>query len=1247
MKNYKQIKAVIAGLVLSSAVLPVAMAEDIEIYTDDGLTTAAENPNILFLVDTSTSMATPLTVRNHYDPSITYVKPDAVNCQTDGIYFVGLNDPAPVCSTAPTNYFNRASLDCDVAKFVYTADGTKESPAVEIGLSLFGTYSDQFARYNDSITTAKKWELLPDTNTPSSSAERDYMVECLSDSGKHGSNASKVYMEDGAGGYTATVPTNLEVPHPVWSGGVGHMKIYDGNYLNYVSLGAAVGELTTTRLEELKRAVSIMVSTNNRVNVGLISLDESDAKEGGAVQYQIQDIGMARNNFNSQVLPGLSAEAFSTLSETYYEALLYYGGKNTDYGSAGGAAPATVGGAKETGGKYLSPVSSTCGTNYIVVLSDGTPTDDNPNTQNADGVDRFDLLPGMSKTICNTSVTLDIDSDDNLHADNPGGFEDDNCLPELAEWANTHDIATEAKPAQLGDQNIITHTIAFALKQFNADGTINTVDKPAIDLLRDTKTGENSRFFIAQTGEDLVSIFANVIADALQVNTTFSSPAVSVNAFNRSTHLDDLYFTLFKPHPTKNAWDGNLKKYKLKFDTNLTTGVVTPFIADKTGAAAVDVTTGFFKSTSESYWSVGDGSQVNLGGVAGKMPSPDTTVTPHRKVYTITGEMTDTDVNGVYVTDVNTLSATANSVSVGNDSLTVGLLGTTGRLALFQDAFAVDIPYRTTLINWAEGMDVLNQYGAVDTTDDARLDMGDPLHAEPALVQYGQTTGGDPIMTAFVATNDGYLHAFNVATDAYVASTGADAGAGIEEFSFIPQDLLTRLPRVMENAGGPKTYGLDGSVVAWIKDDNNDGIDSTATGADPAVGDHVYLYFGMRRGGNNIYALNVTDLANPVLMWEIKSGIGDYANLGQTWSTVNVEKIKDGTTEKTVLIFGGGYDTAQDSVTVRTVDTVGNAVYIADAATGARLWVSSNADIDYSIPARIKPLDISGDGYVDRFYAVDMGGQVFRFDINNTNGNALASSITSGRIADLAGATDVDARRFYYPPDVALIDGKDGVYHSIMLSSGYRAHPLNTTIHDRIYMIKDRNTGLLTANDQYKYDVDDTDPTLRVLGALTETNLKNVTANLAGGEGITAGGNTQTDEIDAIGSGDGWYINLSDEDNSDAWIGEKGLAEPLIIEGIAVISTYIPPAAAPAGTCIAPEGFGRAFLIDVEDGTAAYPSDADLRSERHMELSRAGIPPSPNVVITSDGEPTLCIGTECQAADFGLGIRKTYWYEVH
>ena len=91
--------------------------------------------------------------------------------------------------------------------------------------------------------------------------------------------------------------------------------------------------------------------------------------------------------------------------------------------------------------------------------------------------------------------------------------------------------------------------------------------------------------------------------------------------------------------------------------------------------------------------------------------------------------------------------------------------------------------------------------------------------------------------------------------------------------------------------------------------------------------------------------------------------------------------------------MGGGYEADQDSANL-TTDTIGNSIYIVDSETGALLWhggrpgrdetfaVAGRA-MDYSIPARIRVVDIDGDGLADRMYAGDMGGQVWRFDIHN------------------------------------------------------------------------------------------------------------------------------------------------------------------------------------------------------------------------------------------------------------------------
>ena len=317
------------------------------------------------------------------------------------------------------------------------------------------------------------------------------------------------------------------------------------------------------------------------------------------------------------------------------------------------------------------------------------------------------------------------------------------------------------------------------------------------------------------------------------------------------------------------------------------------------------------------------------------------------------------------------------------------------------DGLGNSVLLHDALLDWASGIDIF------DDNDDAKIDdalkiMGDPLHAQPAIVQYGANAND---LIAYVATNDGYLHAFNTNT-------------GVELWSFIPQELLPLINKNFENTeGDPKSYGLDGNVVAWIDDRNDDGfINGT---------DKVRLYISQRRGGNRIYALDVTNRTDPRFEWMIEGGVSGsaYEQLGDTWSAINVEKVKDGALSKTVLVFGGGYDTGQDDASSdvalkRHADSVGNAVYIADAVTGAVLWSAGLAgdlvlsDMKYSIPARVKPLDMSGDGNIDRLYVADMGGQIFRMDIDESQASFSPAKISGGLLADIAEDSKVeDARR--------------------------------------------------------------------------------------------------------------------------------------------------------------------------------------------------------------------------------------------
>jgi type IV pilus assembly protein PilY1 len=78
----------------------------------------------------------------------------------------------------------------------------------------------------------------------------------------------------------------------------------------------------------------------------------------------------------------------------------------------------------------------------------------------------------------------------------------------------------------------------------------------------------------------LQEIFTDVVQGA---NSTFVSPTVAVNAFNRTRNLNSLFVSVFEP-TARTHWPGNVKKYQFKSGQ----------IYGANSAPAVDPNTGFF-----------------------------------------------------------------------------------------------------------------------------------------------------------------------------------------------------------------------------------------------------------------------------------------------------------------------------------------------------------------------------------------------------------------------------------------------------------------------------------------------------------------------------------------------------------------------------------------------------------------------------------------------------------------------------
>jgi len=392
----------------------------------------------------------------------------------------------------------------------------------------------------------------------------------------------------------------------------------------------------------------------------------------------------------------------------------------------------------------------------------------------------------------------------------------------------------------------------------------------------------------------------------------------------------------------------------------------------------------------------------------------------------------------------------------------------------------------------------------------------------------------------------------------------------------MPNQMVGTLQSQIAGAvAGPHIYGLDGPMTTLLADVNGNGL------IDPAT-DKAILYFGMRRGGSSYFAVDVSDPNDPQLLWQINGGTPGYEFLGQTWSRMTVARILDGATARPVLIFGGGYDAAKQDVLDQARDAngddIGMGIYFVDAATGA-LLNSIGADdtstgtqefrvdvpaMKYSIPSDIRAEDTDGNGFVDRLYVGDMGAQLWRVDVEEGGDITAAGTLSPYMFADFSGSTAADNRRFYYPPSIALTTRNGLTVTSVAIGSGYRAHPLNTTIDDKMFAVVDSNVAK---------GAPATTPS-----ALTMSDLYDASSNVI----QTATGTTLNTEITALNGKEGWFITLPTD--------QKILARARTFKNALLFTSF---ETGTADVCDFTGGSNRFFAVDLFDATGIMEMDTD------------------------------------------------------
>ena len=539
-------------------------------------------------------------------------------------------------------------------------------------------------------------------------------------------------------------------------------------------------------------------------------------------------------------------------------------------------------------------------------------------------------------------------------------------------------------------------------------------------------------------------------------------------------------------------------------------------------------------------------------------------------------------------------------------------------------------PDRDTIIKWTRGHDNYGDEKGPGGSITVRPSIhGDVLHSRPLVVNYGDSRG----IVAFYGANDGIYRAINGNQTAAIGSVPA----GGELWGLILPDHFDQMHRQRLNSPELKFPGTT-LATAQAKDYFVDG----ATGAyqklkEDGTIDKAIIYLTMRRGGRFIYALDVSQPQTPTVTWKISATTTGFEELGQTWSRPRTALLQSTQTGDTpVLVFGGGYDANQDAEPPGT-DTMGRGIFVVNAQTGALIWSANSTcttsatcrnvpGMVYAIPSDIAFVDRDSNGYTDKFYFGDLGGNLWRADVTA----ASSANWTVTKIAALgcdAGvcASGTTPRKFFFPPSVLSIrvGGTAGSYDAISAASGDREHPLKSTaagssynVIDRFFMIKDTGTALGTpgTNDVVK------------------ATLSQIT--------------TASPVYDGLG--DGFYFNFQ--------TGEKAVNAPLAVNGLIFFATNRPTD--PVGTtCRSNLGEAKAYAVDPFTGESSsniLPGGGLAPSAVTGLIEITTTNPDGSTTTTQEKFCIGCgLGTNCNSAleNCNLGtvipknLRRTYWYK--
>jgi type IV pilus assembly protein PilY1 len=439
------------------------------------------------------------------------------------------------------------------------------------------------------------------------------------------------------------------------------------------------------------------------------------------------------------------------------------------------------------------------------------------------------------------------------------------------------------------------------------------------------------------------------------------------------------------------------------------------------------------------------------------------------------------------------------------------------------------------LVNFLRG-DRSNEEGAV--TNPAKFFrhrthvLGDIVSAQPQYVGQPDRSYADSGYAAFktaqagrsavvyAAANDGMLHAF-------------DAATGTENWAYIPSFVLPRLYTLSDkNYSNKHQYFVEGTPKT---------ADVFIAGAWKTI-----LVGGLNAGGVGYYALDITDPATPVVLWEFSD-----ANMGLGFGNPEITKQDNGTW---VVLLSSGYNNSGNGY-----------LYVINAATGAAVTSISTGVGGSSGLSRIfaKGLSVT-DNTTTHVYGGDLLGNLWRFTIEATGTDGYSKQLLATFNDPSGNPQPITAK-----PQVTVYKGTTLVFVGTGRYLG--TTDVGNTQQQSFYGVKDN--VITTAYTDIRNDstfikktaIDGTCPAGADVDVCSPgTKVRTVSLNT---------GTVATDSFDAK---NGWFVDFPL--NS----GELEFTDPRLTHGTLAFSTSVPVASSAAVCGVADVVDPRAFAYQLD-----------------------------------------------------------------